>query len=65
MTTFNRRTLLVGAAAATLGAPALVRAQGAAERKRPRVTHEDHGGRRVEPQESEPRTHDRPARSAA
>ena len=30
MTTFNRRTLLVGAAAATL-APALVRAQGAAD----------------------------------
>jgi tripartite-type tricarboxylate transporter receptor subunit TctC len=29
MTTFNRRTLLVGAAAATLGAPALVRAQAA------------------------------------
>ncbi|MBP6770039.1 MAG: hypothetical protein KA171_19820 [Reyranella sp.] len=31
MTTFNRRTLLVGVAAATLGAPALVRAQGAAD----------------------------------
>ena len=31
MTTFNRRTMLVGAAAATLGAPTLVRAQGAAD----------------------------------
>ena len=31
MTTFKRRTLLVGAAAATLGAPALVRAQAAAD----------------------------------
>ncbi len=31
MTTFKRRTLLAGAAATTLGLPALVRAQSAAD----------------------------------